>query len=325
MEFFMGGVRAIFAAALTALLMQTAAFASYPEKPIRLLLPFPPGGAVDIVVRLVSAKMAEDLGKQIIIENRSGAGGIIATDAVAKAAPDGYTLLIATPNFTIEGAMHASLPYDTENDLVPASVLAEVPEVLVANPSAPFQNFAQFVEYAKAHPGKLDYASAGIGTLPHITMELLAHRLGIKLTHIPYRGAAPAMTDLLGGVVQLKLDTYATSHPYVADGKLRMLAVASSHRSPLTPDLPTIAETGVPGYEGVLWIGMMAPKGTPPDVIDRLATAARKAIEDPKLVARLTHDGIDPVGGTSDQFRERITRELRDWRDLAESTHIELK
>ncbi len=317
--------RAIFAAALITLFAQAPAFARYPEKPVRLLLPFPPGGAVDIVVRLVSAKMAEDLGTQIIIENRSGAGGIIATDAVAKAAPDGYTLLIATPNFTIEGAMHASLPYGTEKDLLPVSVLAEVPEVLVSNPSAPFENFSQFVEYAKAHPGKLDYASAGIGTLPHVTMELLANRLGIKLTHIPYRGAAPAMTDLLGGVVQLKLDTYATAHPYVADGKLRMLAIASSHRSALMPELPTIAEFGVPGYEGVLWIGMMAPKGTPKAIIDRLAAAAKKAVEDPKLMARLTQDGVDSVGGSPEQFQQLITRELGEWRDLAKSAHIELK
>src|SRR4051812_29974570 len=186
--------------------------AEYPERPIRLLLPFPPGGAVDIVTRAMTAKMSEDLGKPFIIENKSGAGGIIATDAVAKAPPDGYTLLLTTPNHTINAALQASLPYDTEKDLVPVSVIAEVPEVLVSHPGAAFATFAELIEYAKQNPGKLNYASAGIGTLPHVTMELLLRRSGIQVAHIPYRGAAPAMTDLLAGVVQLKLDTYTTSN-----------------------------------------------------------------------------------------------------------------
>ena len=167
-----------------------AGFAEYPERPIRLLLPFPPGGAVDIVTRAMTVKMSEDLGKPFIIENKSGAGGIIATDAVAKSPPDGYTLLLATPNHTINAALQASLPYDTEKDLVPISVIAEVPEVLVSHPDAPFTDFAGFVAYAKANPAKLNYASAGIGTLPHVTMELLQHS-GIVVTHIPYRGLRP--------------------------------------------------------------------------------------------------------------------------------------
>ena len=172
-------------------------FAQYPERPIRLLLPFPAGGAVDIIARTMTAKMSEDLGKAFVIENKSGAGGIIATDAVAKSAPDGYTLLLATPNHTINAALQASLPYDTEKDLVPVSVIAEVPEVLVSHPDAPFKSFPEFLAYARANPGKLNYASAGIGTLPHVTMELLLRRSGVAVTHVSYRGAAPAMTDLL--------------------------------------------------------------------------------------------------------------------------------
>ena len=182
---------------------------------------------MDIVARVMAAKMADDLGKPFVIENKAGAGGIIATDAVAKAAPDGYTLLLTTPNHTINAALQASLPYDTEKDLVPVSVVAEVPEVLVSHPGAPFTTFAEFVDYAKKNPGKLNYASAGIGTLPHVTMELLLRRTGIQVAHIPYRGAAPAMTDLLAGVVQLKIDTYTTSNPQVVAGKLRMLGIAS--------------------------------------------------------------------------------------------------
>src|SRR4051812_46568154 len=189
------------ATALAALVVSLAqavpGFAQYPERPIRLLVPFPAGGAVDIVARVMAARMAEELGKPIVIENKSGGGGIVATDAAAKAASDGYTLLIATPNLTINAALQASLPYNTEKDLVPISVLAEVPEVLVSHPAAPFASFAEFVAYAKQNPGKLNYASAGIGTLPHVTMELLLRRVGAEVTHVAYRGAAPAMTDLL--------------------------------------------------------------------------------------------------------------------------------
>lgn len=303
----------------------TSASADYPEKPIRLLLPFPAGGAVDIVARVMTAKMSEELGKPFIIENKSGAGGIIATDAVAKAAPDGTTLLLTTPNHTINAALQASLPYDTEKDLVPVSVIAEVPEVLVSHPAAPFKTFPEFVEYARKNPGKLNYASAGLGTLPHVTMELLLRRIGIQVTHVPYRGAAPAMNDLLAGVVQLKLDTYTTSNPQVSAGKLRMLGIASTHRSKLMPDMPTIAEMGLPGYEGILWIAMMAPAGTPKPIIDRLAAASAKAARAPDVAERLTRDGVDPVGGTPEALAALISRELPQWRDLAKAANIKLE
>jgi tripartite-type tricarboxylate transporter receptor subunit TctC len=312
--------------ALTLVLAQTGAgFAEYPERPIRLLVPFPPGGAVDIVARVMSARIAEELGKNFVIENKAGAGGIVATDAAAKSASDGYTLLVASPNFTINAALQPSLPYDAENDLTPISVLAAVPEVLVSHPAAPFTSFAEFISYAKQHPGKLNYASAGIGTLPHVTMELLLRRLGLEVTHVPYRGAAPAMTDLLSGVVQLKLDSYATSNAQVAAGGLRMLGIAASRRSPLMPDMPTIAELGLPGYEAILWVGLMAPAGTPQAVIDRLAAASRKAANDPAIVERLQRDGVDPVGGTPAQFGALIARELPQWRELAKAANIKLQ
>lgn len=312
--------------ALALILAQTrSGLAEYPERPIHLVLPFPAGGAVDIVARVMAAQMAEDLGKPILIENKSGAGGIVATDAVAKSAPDGYTILLTTPNHTINAALQPKLPYDTEKDLVPISVIATVPEVLVSNPDAPFKTFQEFVAYAKQNPGKLNYASAGVGTLPHLTMELLLQRVGAKVTHVPYRGAAPAMTDLLANVVQLKLDTYATSHPQVAAGRLRMLGIASSHRSKLTPDVPTIAEMGLPGYEGNLWIGMMAPAGTPQAVIDKLAAVGIKAARTPKVVERLQRDGVEPVGGTPADMRTLIAREIPQWRDLAKAANIKLQ
>src|SRR5947209_4031786 len=185
----------------------SGAFAEYPERPIRVIVPFPAGGTVDLVARLVTARLADDLKASFVIENRGGAGGVIATDATAKAAPDGYTLLLTSPNHTINAALQQRLPYDTEKDLVPVALVAEIPELLVSHPAAPFSDFAGFLGYAKANPGKLDYASAGNGTLPHVTMELLLRGFGLQVTHIPYRGAAPAMTDLLAGQVQLKLDT----------------------------------------------------------------------------------------------------------------------
>jgi tripartite-type tricarboxylate transporter receptor subunit TctC len=298
------------------------ACAEYPERPVRMFVPFPPGGAVDLVARLLAAHLAADLGRPFLVDSRAGAGGILATDAVAKASHDGYTLLLTTPNHTINAALNPKLPYDTEKDLVPVAMVAEIPEVLVSHPAAPFTDFAGFVDYARQHPGKLNYASAGIGTLPHVSMELLLRGLDLKVTHVPYKGAAPAMTDLLGGQVQLKMDTYATSIQYLAEGKLRALAIASRTRSALLPGMPTVAEQGLPGYEGILWIGMMAPAGTPDAVIDRLAAATARAVRSPELVERFRHDGIDPGSDGHDAFGARISREIAQWRDLIRAANI---
>jgi tripartite-type tricarboxylate transporter receptor subunit TctC len=273
-----------------ALVAATPCAAQYPDKPIRLLLPFPAGGTVDLVARLATAQMAEELGRPFVIENRAGAGGMIATDATAKAAPDGYTLLLTTPNHTINAALNPKVPYDSERDLVPVSILAEIPELLVSHPAAPFQTFEGFVDYARKNPGKLNYASAGNGTLPHLTMELLLRRTGIEVAHIPYRGAAPAMTDLLAGQVQLKMDTYATAAQLIADGKL--------------------------------WMGLMAPARVPPPIIERLAAAAQRAVRAPALAERLKREGVEPVGGTPQMFGARIVKEIDEWRNLAQAARI---
>jgi tripartite-type tricarboxylate transporter receptor subunit TctC len=324
-----GGLTRIFVRGLLiAAALPVAQFAvagDYAEKPIRLFLPFPAGGAVDFVARVVTSRMAEQLGRPFVIENRAGAGGVIATDATAKAAPDGYTLLLTSPNHTINAALNSKLPYDSERDLAPISVVAEVPELLVSHPAAPFTSFAGFVDYARKNPGKLNYASAGNGTLPHVTMELLLRRLGISVAHIPYRGAAPAMTDLLAGQVQLKMDTYTTSAPLIADGRLRALAIASRERSALLPDIATVAEMGVAGYEGILWIGLMAPAGTPKAIIDKLAAAARDAVRSPATAARLQHDGVEPAGSTPEAFAALIAKEIVQWRELAQSARITLE
>jgi tripartite-type tricarboxylate transporter receptor subunit TctC len=301
----------------------SSAFAEYPERPIRVIVPFPAGGTVDLVARLVTARMADDLKTSFVIENRGGAGGVIATDATAKATPDGYTLLLTSPNHTINAALQPKLPYDTEKDLVPVAMVAEIAELLVSPPSAPFSDFAGFVAYARANPGKLNYASAGNGTLPHVTMELLLRRLELDVTHIPYRGAAPAMTDLLAGQVQLKMDTYATAYSQVAAGRLRTLAYAGRARSALMPEVPAIAEM-LPGYEGVLWMGLIAPAGTPQPVIAALAAAVKRAVGSADLAERLKRDGIDPVGSTSEQFGAQIAREVGQWRELAKSANIKL-
>jgi tripartite-type tricarboxylate transporter receptor subunit TctC len=315
-------LRLAFAALCLALVGAGHAAAQYPDRPIRLILPFPAGGAVDLVARLVTAKMSEDLGRPFVIDNRAGAGGSLAADATAKAQPDGYTLLLTTPNHTIGAAINPNLPFNTEKDFTPVSIVAEVPELLVSHPGAPFEDFKGFIDHARKNPGKLNYSSAGIGTLPHVTMELLLRQMDIKVAHIPYRGAAPAMTDLLAGVVQLKMDTYATGNPHVLAGKLRALAFASRTRSPLMPNVPTVAEMGLPGYEGILWIGMLAPAGTPKPVVDRLAAAASKAVRSDELRARLTRDGVDPVGNTPAEFAAIIARELVQWRDLVKAANI---
>jgi len=310
------GVLAIMLAATT------GAQAAYPERPIRLLVPFPAGGTVDMVARLLSAKLGEQFSRGVLVDNKPGAGGAIATDAAAKAAPDGYTLILTSPNHTINPALNPKLPYDTEKDLVPVSMVAAVAELLVSPPEAPFNDFAQFVAYARAHPGQLNYASAGNGTLPHVTMELLLRRLQLDVLHVAYKGAAPAMTDLLAGRVQLKMDTYATSAPQMAAGKLKALAVASEKRSPLLPQLPTVAESGLPGYEGILWMGVLAPTGTPKEIIAMLAEACMRAVQVPAVRDRLMADGIDPVGSTPEAFAAVIARELPQWRDLVRDAKI---
>jgi tripartite-type tricarboxylate transporter receptor subunit TctC len=301
-----------------------SASAEYPDRPIKLIVPFPAGGTVDLTARVVTAKMADDLKTSFVIENRGGAGGVIATDATAKATPDGYTLLLTAPNHTINAALQGKLPFDTEKDLTPVAIVAEVPELLVSHPGAPFNDFRGFIAHAKANPGKLNYSSAGNGTLPHVTMELLLKGFGVEVAHIPYRGAAPAMTDLLAGQVQLKMDTYATANQHVAGGKLRALAYAALKRSSQMPDVPTVAELGLPGYEGVLWMGIVAPAGTPKPVIEKLASAVKRAVSAPDVAERLKRDGIEPVGSTTEEFAAKITREITQWRELAKSVNIKL-
>jgi tripartite-type tricarboxylate transporter receptor subunit TctC len=316
-------MRAVLAFALT-LILATAARAEYPERPIRMIVPFPAGGVTDVVARLTAERMSADLGQQIIVDNKAGAGGVIGTEVVAKAAADGYTILFTTPNHTINAALRRGLPFDTEKDLVPVSVVGRVPMLLVSHPSLPFKDYRGFIDYARKNPGKLNVAHAGNGTLPHITMELLMAKEHMKVTHVPYRGAAPALADLVAGQVQAKLDNYTTSAPFVADKRLNALAVTSDKRLKQLPDVPTVMES-VPGFDGYLWMGLVVPAGTPQAVIDKLAAAARRAVARPDVQARFDKDAVEPVGNGPAEFKALITREIAQWRDLAKQVDIKLE
>lgn len=300
-------------AMLTALAFPPPAGAAYPEKPLRLVVPFSAGGTVDLVARLVATELGARVGTTVVVENLPGAGGTLATARVAKAPADGYTLLFTTPNHTINPAIIPSLSFDTEKDFAPITLVAEIPELLVANSSQPFDSFGEFVAYVRDHPGQVTHGSAGIGTLPHVTMELLLQRLGLKMLHVPYKGAAPAMNDLLSGQVAVKMDTIATSAQHLRSGRLKPLAIASLRRSPLLPQVPTIAESGAPGYQGILWMGILAPAGTPQEVVDTLHRTLVEVMHKPELQRRLQGDGVDIVTSKPGEFEKLIGAELQQW------------
>jgi tripartite-type tricarboxylate transporter receptor subunit TctC len=296
---------------------------AYPNRPIRLVVPFPPGGTVDVTARTIAQKLAEQLGNaSIIIDSVPGAGGNVGTQRVARATPDGYTLLFNAPNHTINPSLSPNSGFEPERDFIPISLVAQIPEILIAPRSAPFTTFAEFVAHARANPGALSYSSAGIGSHPHVTMELMNRRLGIEVLHVPYRGAAPALTDLVAGRVALKLDSLATSAAHIAAGTIRVLAIASAQRSPLLPDVPTVAEMGLPGFEGILWMGILAPTGTPAEAIETLSRAARATVRAPDVVERLTAQGVEPVGNTPEEFRALIAREIPLWREVIRAANI---
>ncbi len=315
--------RRLFAAAVIAFALAplSGARAEYPDKPIRLVVPFPPGGVTDIVARLLAERLSAEFGQQVVVDNKTGAGGVIAGDLVAKAAPDGYTLLLTTPNHTINAAFRSTLPYDTEKDLRAVSNVGQVPMLLVTHPSLPVATFQDFIDYARKNPDKINVSSAGNGTLPHITMELLMLRENFRVTNVPYRGAAPALADLVAGQVQAKLDNYAQSAPFIADRKLNVLAVTSARRLKQLPEVPTVAEQ-LPGFEGYLWMGIVVPAATPDAVVQKLATAIRRFVALPETQARFDKDGVEPVGSGPDEFSAQITREIAQWRELAKATKI---
>jgi tripartite-type tricarboxylate transporter receptor subunit TctC len=312
----------LFAAGLAVLLsLATAARADYPEKPIRIVVPFPPGGVTDIVARLLGERLSAEFGQQVLVDNKAGAGGVIAGDIVAKAPPDGYTLLLTTNNHTINAAFRANLPYDTEKDLRAVSNVGQIPMLLVTHPSLPVTTFQGFVDHARKNPGKINVSSAGNGTLPHVTMEQLMVLEKFQVTNVPYRGAAPALADLVAGQVQAKLDNYTQSRQFIADRKLNLLAVTSAKRLKQFPDVPAMAER-IPGFDGYLWMGIVAPAATPEAVVQKLAAAIQRFVALPATQERFDKDGIEPVGNGPSEFSREIASEIAQWRELAKTTKI---
>jgi tripartite-type tricarboxylate transporter receptor subunit TctC len=317
-------VRRLLLAALLALPFTTAARAEYPERPIRMIVPFPPGGVTDVVARVTAERLTADLGQQVVVENKAGAGSVIGAEAVAKSTADGYTILLTTPAHTINAALRASMPYDTQKDFAPIAIIGQVPMLLVAHPTLPVNDFPGFVDYARKNPGKINVSHAGNGTLPHVTMELLMVKERMQVTNVPYRGAAPALADLVAGQVQAKLDTYTTSAQFIADKRLKPLAVTSAKRLKQLPEVATVMEF-VPGFEGYLWMGIVAPAGTPQAILDRLAAAIKRAVALPEVQARFDKDGVEPVGSTAAEFKAQIAREIVQWRDLAKQAEIKIE
>ena len=291
---------------------------AYPARPIRLVVPFPPGGAVDFYARVVQQPLSEALGQQLVIDNKAGASGMVGAESVAKSPPDGYTLLLGNiASLAINVGLYAKMPYDPLKDLTPIVRTVDVNYVLVVHPSVPANTVPELVAYAKANPGKLSYGSAGSGSLPHLGTELFKAQTGIDMLHVPYKGGGPMVTDLLGGTVQVVIGDQANLMPHVQSGKLRALAVATPKRSPNSPNLPTIAESGLPGYDSTAWQGLAGPAGLPPDVVKRLNEAFNMVMAMPAVRDKLTGGGLEVVGGTPEQFARFIAAEITKWTKIA--------
>ena len=305
-----------------ALVCMTAAHAqpAYPQKQIRMVVPFPPGGGTDILARLFGQKMSETLGQQIIIDNRGGAGGTIGTDIAAKAPPDGYTLILVSGSHAINPGLYQKLPYDSVNDFAPITQIATSPGILVVNPSLPVKSVKDLIALARAKPGQINYASAGSGTPPHLAGELFKVMAKIDMVHVPYKGNAPAFTDVIGGQVSLIFPTMPSAMPFIKSGKLRPIAVTSAKRSPAAPDIPTIAESGLPGYEATSWYGILAPARTPPQIVARLHEVLVSIIGAPDMKDKLAAQGLDPVGNTPQQFAAVIKSEIVKWAKVVKAS-----
>ena len=293
---------------------------TYPERPIRVIVPFSPGGAVDGPMRLLAQEMSKKLGQQVVVENKPGAGATIGSELVAKAPADGYTLLLASQTNAISASLYRALAYDPIEDFAPIALIGREPGVLVVYPALPVTSVAEFVAYAKARPGKVDYASSGNGSGQHLFMALFASMTGLKLNHVPYRGSGQATTDLLGGTVAASIPGTAGMVGHIKAGKLRPLAVTGTKRSPQLPDVPTMAEAGVPGYEAYVWLGLMAPKATPQSIITRLNREVVAALATPEVRAYMATAGIEIVGSTPAEFGVFFRAERDQWAKVVRET-----
>ena len=309
-------MRAVFAAALVLSSIAGPALAQsvYPSKPVRIIVGFPPGGGTDILARALAQGLNTTLGQSVTVENRAGAGGNVGADYVAKSPADGYTLVMGiTGSHAINTSLYAKMPYDPVTDFEPVTQVAVVPNVSVVHPSVPAKTLGDLVDLAKRQPGKFDYASLGSGTAAHLGMELFKTSAGIFMVHIPYRGSAPAVADLIGGQVQVMMDGLPSALPHVKAGRLRALAVTSQKRSPAAPDLPTIAESGYPGFYADAWSGLFAPRGTPKAIVDKLAAETQRILRLPDVRERFAGLGAEPVGSTPAEFAQHVQREIGKW------------
>lgn len=295
--------------------------ADYPTRPIRIVAPFPAGGTVDIITRIIGNKLNAAFGQSIVVDNRSGAGGVIGTNIVAKANADGYTLATIFVSHAINPYVYVQLPYDTERDFAPVAFVALSPNVVVVTPSFPAKSIKELIALAKAQPGKINYASAGIGTNSHLSAEMLNFMAGIKLVHIPYKGGPPANADVAAGAAQVTIPSMPLTMPLITAGRLRPIAVTSTKRSPVLPEVPTVAET-LPGYESYAWYGMVAPAGTPRAIITQLSNEIEKILRMPDVVESLSKQGAEPTYKNPAQFSDYIKAELKRWSEVVKKAGL---
>lgn len=296
------------------MLPNSASAQTWPRGPITIIVPFVPGGTTDIIAREIGQKLSERLGKPVVIDNRGGAGGTLGASIAAKAAPDGYTLFMATIAHAIApGLYRQGLAYNFERDFAPITVVASVPNILIVNPAVPAKSEKELIAYLKANPGKVSFGSAGNGSVEHLSGELFRFMTGTDIVHIPYKGGAPMLADLMGGQIQMSIETSGAAAPYVRSGKVRALAVSTAKRSPAFPDLPTMAEAGVPGYEVTTWYGLLAPVGTPADIVNKIRDQVVVALQTPEIKKRLDDIGAEPGGMSPANFAAFIASETAKW------------
>ena len=300
--------------------------ATYPDKPIRIIVAYTPAGATDILARAVGQKMTEAWGQSVIVENRPGANGNIGTEVAAKATPDGYTLLMVTAGtHGVNPGLYRKLPWDAVRDFAPVSLVAMVPNIMVVNPSLPVKSVNEFIAYAKANPGKLSYGSPGLGSTAHMSVELFKTMTGTDMLRVPYKGSAGVMQDVIAGQIAVTIDNMPVYLPQVKAGKLRALAVSPAKRSPAVPDLPTIAEAGVPGYDATAWFGLVAPAGVPRPIVAKLAAETQRILRLPDVAERLSGLGAEPVGNTPEQFAAFIKAEIAKWKKVIHDAKVDLQ
>lgn len=314
-----------FAALALALSASAAVAQGYPTKTVKILVPFPPAGATDVVARFVGQKLAERWGQSVVIENRPGAGGSIGSDLAAKSAPDGYTLLMATTSTHSIGPSLSKLPYDPIKDFAPIVHVGDVPNVLLVSPTLPVKTVKELVAYAKSKPGQLNYGSSGPGTIVHLNAELFKMISGTDIQHVPYKGTALVIPDLANGQIAMLFDSLASAMPHIRSGRARPIAVNASKRSPLLPDVPTLAEAGMPEFNTNTWFGMFAPHGTPKEIVAKIHDDVIAALQSPDLRERFASVGAEPVGGTSEQFTARILSDTNRWAQVIKAAKVKIE